>query len=1096
MANKSRNSCSVCSRRIPANACSLKCDCCLSFIHKNCTTLLKNEIQDIVLSKRPWSCLACNESNFAFNHLHEESDFLISLSHTCTNAIMTNLPSDKIFMPYDLDDDTLGVVEHDDDINPDIHYFGQQPELSNLNSDYYLEKEFSKYVSHLQGKEKQCTSLVHANIRSINANISKFQAYINSLNFNFNFIGFTETWLKDDTDLYNIQGYCMVNNVRNDRQGGGVSILIQDHIPYKIRSDLSIMDEVIECIFVEAALSKKVLVGVVYRPPGRSIDDFNEQLRSLFEKISNTRFPCYLMGDVNINLINHASHQNTGEYLDLIYSNGYIPVINRPTRVTSQTATLIDHIVTNNFIGKSLYQGVLLTDITDHYPIFSITHDDSINLSDDEYIVYRNMKSENFDRFYHRISEIEWTDVINNVSCEHAFTLFHEKMKNCFNQSFPVQKVKRNYKNRIPWLTDELKASIKTKNKLYVKSKKHDTAYNKAVYKNYRCNLDKLLKKQEKDFYNDLITKNKSNMKKTWDVIKTVINKKRRSTKYSEFLIDGSLTDDRDSIANKFNEYFCNIGPNLAKKIPSSCVSFKRFLHSYSTDTIFLNDVEDAEIRKIILSLKEGAPGVDDITAKALKHVVDFVVPSLSHICKLSLEQGHFPKELKLAKIIPLYKSNDPSHFNNYRPISLLSVFSKIMEKVMYDRLYDYLTTLKILYEYQFGFQKNKSTYMALISLTDKITKAMENGEFCIGIFIDFRKAFDTVDHSILLDKLYHYGIRGVAHDWLSSYLTDRLQFVEYNDTKSKTLKVKCGVPQGSNLGPLLFLLYINDLAFVSPKLFAVLFADDSNFFCTGLNLQNLYKTVNSELDAIVNWLNANKMSLNVEKTHFMIFHPKGKKINYKVNINILGTNISEVTSTKFLGVIIDSNLSWKLHIDHICSKISKSIGIIKKARQVLAKDTLLTLYYSFVYPYLNYCVHIWGSSCDAVLKKILLLQKKAVRIICGVNRLTHSEPLFNSLSVLTITKLYKYNIGLLMYKYHHGLLPQILDMFQRNMDVHQYNTRLAIQLHVPIFRTELGKRSFHYQAVKIWNEIYSLLAVDIKIGTFKRKLKSFLIKN
>ena len=512
MANNLRNICSVCSRRIPLNACSLKCDCCTAFIHKNCTNLLQSELNDIMQSKRPWSCLACNESNFAFNHIYDESDFLSSLSYKSTTTLRQL--SDKIFMPYDLDEDGLAYVEHDDDINPDIHYFGQQPELSNLNSNYYFENEFSKYICNLQGKEKQCISLIHINIRSMNANFSSFQAYLCNLNFNFNFIGFTETWLREDSDLFNMEGYSIVNKIRNDRPGGGVSLLIQEHIPYKVREDLSFMHDAIECVFVEATVSKKVLVGVIYRPPGRSIDVFNEQLKCIFDMLSNVSFPCYLMGDVNINLINHASHKHTGDYLDLIYSSGYIPLINRPTRVTSQTATLIDHILSNNVIGKSLYQGVLLTDITDHYPVFSITHDDSINNEDNEYVIFRNMKKENYDKFHQFISDIDWTSITNITSCEHAFTLFHNKIKACYNQSFPVQKLKRKYNNRLPWLTDDLKAAIKKKNKLYVKAKKYDTAYNRIEYSNHKYNLEKLLQQQEKCYYNNLIFKNKNNMKR------------------------------------------------------------------------------------------------------------------------------------------------------------------------------------------------------------------------------------------------------------------------------------------------------------------------------------------------------------------------------------------------------------------------------------------------------------------------------------------------------------------------------------------------------------------------------------------------------
>ena len=575
-----------------------------------------------------------------------------------------------------------------------------------------------------------------------------------------------------------------------------------------------------------------------------------------------------------------------------------------------------------------------------------------------------------------------------------------------------------------------------------------------------------------------------------------MINHKKNSKPFNQFLVNGVLTENPKTIADKFNDFFTNIGPTLASKIPKSNISFSNFMKDENAQSLFLQPVTDREISKIILSLKEGAPGVDNISASALKTVINEIKSPITHICQLSIVQGCFPSELKLAKIIPIFKSKDPSTFSNYRPISLLSVFSKIMEKVMYDRLYDYFIKFQILYIYQFGFQKNKSTYMALICLLDKLTQALERGEIAIGVFIDFQKAFDTVDHSILLEKLSHYGIRGPAHDWIRSYLSNRKQFVEFDNVHSKVLNVQCGVPQGSNLGPLLFLIYVNDLAHVSPKLFAILFADDSNFFHTDKNIDSIFDTVNCELDKIVDWLNANKMSLNVDKTHYIIFTMPGKKIKSNHDVFISGYKISEVISTKFLGVIIDQNLTWKYHIDHLCSKASKNIGIMRKLRRFLDSETMVTMYYSFIYPYFNYCIHVWGSTYKTYLNKVLLLQKRVVRIISGVDRQTHTRPLFTSLALLDINKLYFYNIGLMMYKYHHVKLPSIfVNFFERNSDIHNHDTRRSKFLRIPIFHSAFGKRSFKFKAVSIWNEIYgNMSSVNIAISTFKMHLKRYLI--
>ena len=380
-------------------------------------------------------------------------------------------------------------------------------------------------------------------------------------------------------------------------------------------------------------------------------------------------------------------------------------------------------------------------------------------------------------------------------------------------------------------------------------------------------------------------------------------------------------------------------------------------------ETIFLTPVDSLEVKNIILSLKNSAAG--HVGASLLKLSIEHIVAPLTHICNLSLSEGVFPDQLKIANVVPLYKAEDWMMFNNYRPVSVLCVLSKIFEKIMFTRVQVFLNELQILYKYQFGFRKGHSTYMAHIVLMDKLIHAMENGEYVIGIYLDFSKAFDTVNHAILLDKLHHYGIRGVAHSWFKNYLTNRHQFVTYNGAKSKLKVINCGVPQGSILGPLLFLIYINDLVSVCKSTMPIMFADDASLFASGTDIHVIEDTINKELSNISTWLKVNRLSLNVKKTHFMMFTNKRYSI-VKIEIKIDNEPIEETTKTKFLGVIIDNKLTWKDHIMYISGKISRGMGIIIKSRKLLYKQTLLNLYYSFIYPYFIYCNQVWGNTCKS----------------------------------------------------------------------------------------------------------------------------------
>ena len=399
----------------------------------------------------------------------------------------------------------------------------------------------------------------------------------------------------------------------------------------------------------------------------------------------------------------------------------------------------------------------------------------------------------------------------------------------------------------------------------------------------------------------------------------------------------------------------------------------------------------------------------------------------------------------------------------------------------------------KILSDNQFGFRKQHSTEYALTLLYDKVSLAIDNKEFTVGIFIDLSKAFDTVDHTILLNKLQHYGIRGVAHEWFSNYLNNREQFVKFNETISSRRTIKCGVPQGSILGPLLFLIYINDLCSVSKALDFVLFADDTNIFFSHKNINVLEKTLNEELIKLNDWCRANKLSINYKKSNYILFKPRQKKETFEIDLKFDQTTIERVKETMFLGIIIDEALSWKSHITNIARKISKSIGIIYRASFCLPISSLCTLYYSLVYPYLVYCISVWGSTYTTNLKRIFLLQKKVLRIISKSSFDAHTDPLFIQLKILKFDDIYKFQILKFMFLYKNKVLPDLFkEMFSLRSEVHSYNTRNSNSFHTFSCRTNIRKFSIRFQGPLLFNQLNSDIKNAGSISLFKTKLKAF----
>ena len=568
-------------------------------------------------------------------------------------------------------------------------------------------------------------------------------------------------------------------------------------------------------------------------------------------------------------------------------------------------------------------------------------------------------------------------------------------------------------------------------------------------------------------------------------------------------MIDGDLKTDNSLIVNAINNYFVNVGSSLDALIPSSNVDPNTFLRGHHPDSLYLSPVTPEEIFASILKLKDSCPGHDHLKPSIIKNIAPYIAQPLSHVLNLCFQQAVFPTQLKQANITPIFKKGDPTLFHNYRPIAILPVFSKIFEHILHSRLVAFFDRNNVISSSQFGFRKRFSTEQALGSTIEQISHELDQGNDVIGIFLDLKKAFDTVNINILLRKLHFYGVRGVPLALIRNYLHGRTQRTVLSNFHSHQLHCSCGVPQGSILGPLLFIVYINDLNNTLSSAFTTMYADDTNIFLSGNNITHMTDILNTEMQSLSSWLQCNRLSLNVDKTHVMVFslNPVTRKLKPSIEIN--GSRISTINSTTFLGVKIDNSLSWKHHTTHVCSKISKSIGILKKVSHIFDRTVLLNLYNTFILPYLTYCISVWGNAANTHLHRILILQKRALRIIYHTDPLAHTAPLFSHSGILKLEDLHTYSVALIIYRLKNNMYPPTFsNLFisyitprPSNETAHQTRTTSTSAVILPRCRTTFRQKTLAYTLPSTMNNLIiplDLLSVN-SFQTFKRNIKVIL---
>jgi len=729
-------------------------------------------------------------------------------------------------------------------------------------------------------------------------------------------------------------------------------------------------------------------------------------------------------------------------------------------------------------------------------------------------IISRDFSVVNLHEFRDQLEATDWNHVYNQLEVDTAYEEFWSTYNTLFNQTFQLkrQRFNKNIHKKQKFMTNGLLISRKTKNILHKTSIANPTVENLSKFKNFKTVYQRVLRAAKKLYFTSKIEQNAKNPKKTWDTLNEIMGKSKKMDTLEKINIEGNLESDPTEIANHFNRFFTAVGSQISDSVlpinknPEDFINYGRHVPD-----LLLQNTTPEHIQKVIKNLQpKYSNDAQGVSTKMVKLIGKGISYPLSHIFNLSLRDGVFPSKLKLCRVIPIFKAGDPLECDNYRPISLLSSISKILEKIVSKKLIDHLLTNDLLYTHQYGFLPGRSTEHNLLQITNYISQALNEGNYCVGVFLDLKKAFDVCSHNILLKKLKKMGIRGVAYNWFKNYLSGRSQFVDINGNKSDPLSLDISVIQGSTLGPILFLCYINDF-FAASTLFSVLFADDATALGKGKILADLTNYINGELQKIANWFRVNKMAVNTAKTKFIVFRTRGKRVdpnhcNLLFNNNEIGLpedpslifpitrvhNEGAETSFKLLGILFDEYLSFDSHINNICSKIAKSLFCLNRIKNFVTTPALKMLYYAMVHSHIAYCLNVYSCANSTSLNKIKLKQKQAIRIVCNAKYRDHTGPLFKQQKILPLDNLIRYSALKFMHKFSHGKLPfSFNEMWttnrQRNPDLLLRN---ADNYYVPPHNFATTKRFPFYTFPRIWNEA-DQSKFNPSLNVFLRNVKS-----
>ena len=923
-----------------------------------------------------------------------------------------------------------------------------------------------------------------------------------------------ETWItKSNEHLVNIPNYNYVGKHRTYKKGGGVGFLVHNELHYKTKTDIKLAYESdLEYHFIELKTKKRnMILGSMYRPPQSKEKAFLKDYEKLIGCIADLKDKDLVIGiDHNMDLLKASKHTNTQKFLDYNLGMNMLPVITKPTRITDTSATLIDNILISNKLQCDYEPGIIISDLSDHLPTALKLKNVKQDMRQTQTTTYRTITPETIKLLNEDLKEYQWEEILKPLGTDEAFNALQNVLKTHMDKHMPLKTKKRTNRQQMKeaWIIKGIEKSMKKQKQLYIRHiSKNATENDHKKYKEYRGMLQRIKRNAKITHYQKKCIDFKNETKKLWEIINTMIGRTRSKESTIESLrINNLLTYDANKLTDTFCNFFANVGKEYANKIPTSNYKIDHYLNKIPQNqkSLFAVPTTKTEIQRIISNLQsKNSSGHDEVSNKILKGISTGVSIPLSILANKSLSEGIFPTEMKKADTIPLYKSKDKNDKNNYRPISLLLTMSKVLEKVMYNRTYNFLNHTNQLFTSQYGFRTGHSCQEAIAELVGKITRNNDMGCHTIGVFIDLSKAFDTLEHRVLYEKLAIYGIRGVTLDWFKSYLTNRqlrvkclissTQQTEYSNYKP----VEYGTPQGSCLGPLLFLIFINDLHRNLVHCNDIQFADDTTIYKGHRSMRYLKWCIEDDLANISDWFKANKLTLNLSKSVYMIF---SKKNHEDIDLSLGDTKLPMVTSTKFLGIWMDQKLKWKEHLSKFNSKIKRNLTLLKIGNKHLNTNTKKVLYYAQIYSHLSYGIILWGNMVsNTQLLNLQKLQNKAIKIVDTQEG--SPEKIYIKHEILKINEIIKVENCKLMYKLEHNILPGKLptlfntDNKGKSLEKnHSYNTRTKNIPKLSKAQSKIYLNSFLNRCVTDYQTVPIALRELTNIKLFSKKLKYLIL--